>query len=211
MATIFDTLPAGKVRPARPSAPLRLVQTGIPVNNVRNGEYITGVSNVFYKTILNEPPSAPTIYPTEMNDRYKDRGVDFDTTYSPSHGKVNDIVIHNPVSTEYAFIYPIPDERDQRTRDSKLLGGNLQPPTIRYEKRLKPGYVFTPRPPVYEKKTVPNPDYIPPKPGTTYIYPYTGSVQTFTAEADGIYTLEVWGAQAPVPEGWADIPRGRFI
>lgn len=45
--------------------------------------------------------------------------------YSPSHKKINDIIVHDPVSTEFAFIESLPDERDQRT-DGTLTGGSKQ-------------------------------------------------------------------------------------
>lgn len=40
--------------------------------------------------------------------------------YSPAHEKINDIIVHDPVSTEYAFIESLPDERDQRVTDTLI-------------------------------------------------------------------------------------------
>ena len=48
---------------------------------------------------------------------------------------------------------------------------------------------------VYVTTNVPNPDYVPATSGSNTQFDYTGSVQTFTAPDDGVYTIEVWGAQ----------------
>ena len=195
VATKFDTLPAGLNRTPRPSGPMRLVETGIDViDTIPNGQYITGVSNVFYKSIVNYGSKAP-IFNVEVDPLYRDNGVVFGTTYSDDHSKVNDIVIHNPVSAEKAIVFPLPSARDQRTNNSKMLGGNLQQPTIEYERRLKPGYVFTPSPAVYETRTIPNPNYAEAVAPVEAVFNYTGSVQTFTASKDGNYSVELWGAE----------------
>ncbi|RJX41677.1 hypothetical protein D3P09_06925 [Paenibacillus pinisoli] len=140
--TVFDNgkMPAGLIRPAKPQAPLRLVNNTIDViDTLSNGLYVTGDSSVFYRNILNEG-TASTIFPTSLNSRYGANGVEFGTTYSNDHSKVNDIVLHNPVSVEFARVVSLPGTRDQRTASSKLIGGNLQPPTIDYERRLKKDY-----------------------------------------------------------------------
>ncbi|XID94319.1 glycine-rich protein [Paenibacillaceae bacterium WGS1546] len=197
--TIFDAnrLPAGKNRTARPAAPLRLVLENIDVVDTKpNGQYITGSSDVFYKLIVNElDKNEPTTFDIGYDERYGDNGAVFVTTYSNDHGKVNDIVIHNPVSTEDAIIIPLDASRDQRTPASKLVGGNLQQPTIDYERRLKPGYVFTPTPPVYEEQTVPNPNYVPARSAVAQEFAYTGAAQTFRSTSNRSYLVEAWGAQ----------------
>lgn len=80
----------------------------------QNGEYIVGNSEVFYENIVNFGPSVPN-YPivTQANFGNK-KGFTMSTTYSPSHGKINDVVVYNPVSNQYAIIVSLPDERDQR-------------------------------------------------------------------------------------------------
>lgn len=193
--TVFDRLPAGMQRTPRPNAALRLVKTDIDViDTLRNGEYLTGHSHVFYKTIINEGPD-DTTFPTGYNERFKDDGVDFQAAYSKYHSKVNDIVIHNPVSTEFAMVLPLEAQRDQRTAATKVVGGNLQQPTYDYERRLKPGYVFEPVPPQYDTQIVPNPNYEPARPSESITFNYSGTSQLFEAPADGEYTLEAWGAQ----------------
>lgn len=207
--TIFDAdrLPAGFNRTARPTAALRLVKTGIDIVDTKpNKEYVTGNSEVFYKLIVDEG-KPNTIFPTTMNAKYGDRGVVFQTTYSDNHGKVNNIVIHNPVSTEYAMVVTEDHWVDQRTASTSAVGGNLQPITYNYERRLKEGYVFTPTPPVYEEQVVPNPNYVPPAPAQSWTFNYTGSVQKFKAPRSGTYTIEAWGAEGggistPVQYEW---------
>lgn len=195
VVTKLDTGPAKIFRPARPTAPLRLALTNIDVIDTNaNGEYITGVSNVFYQNIIDKGVGN-TPFALTQNTRYLDKGEDFITTYSPTHDKVNDIVIHNPVSAEDAIVIPLDNARDQRTLESQTLGGNLQQPTVDYERRLKAGYVFTPSPPVYTNTTVANPSYVPAKAAVASEFAFTGSTQTFTAPRDGDYTIQVWGAQ----------------
>ncbi|TQR44228.1 glycine-rich protein [Paenibacillus popilliae] len=138
--TVFDRLPAGLNRPARPGGPLRLMQTGInPIRDNPNGLYVTGNSTVFYRSILDKG-SNETPYSNANDPKYGANGQSFTSAYSPTHSKVNDVVLHDPVSTEKAIVIPLKEERDQRTNDSKLLGGNLQQSITEYEKKLKPDY-----------------------------------------------------------------------
>ncbi|MDX8360771.1 glycine-rich protein [Cytobacillus sp. IB215316] len=203
VSTIFDTMPADLARPSRPSQAMRLEETGIDIPDTkRNGEYIVGNASVFYQYDNNFEKGTTTLpYDTGYNGRYSKAGHEFISAYSDSHNKVNDIVVHNPVSTEDAIVKPLDDSRDQRTNDSKLIGGNLQEPASEYEKVLKEGYVFTPTEPTYEEQTIRNLDYIPEFPGVSETYNYTGNYQTFTAPASATYTLEVWGAQGGTSGG----------
>ncbi|GKX28642.1 hypothetical protein SH1V18_11220 [Vallitalea longa] len=134
--TIFDSDPAHTiVRPLRPYKDLRLMKTGIDIiDKNKNDEYITGKSSLFYKHILSIGDNN-TIY----QDKYTKfgKGIEFPTKYSDSHNKINDIVIHNPVSTQYAMIIPEDDKYDQRTSKSKIIGGNLVPDTVETETKLK--------------------------------------------------------------------------
>ena len=136
VTTVFDSDPAKTiVRPIRPIMDLRLMKTGIDiVDTNKNGEYLTGRSSVFYKHILDVG---------ETSDIYTDtftefgKGLLYPTSYSDSHNKINDIIIHNPVSTQCAMIIPEDDIFDQRTSKSKIIGGNLVPDTIETETKLK--------------------------------------------------------------------------
>jgi len=141
VSTVFDRLPAGMSRPARPSGPMRLMATGLnPILTNPNGLYMTGTSTVFYKNILNHRPSSPTPYSTAVDSLYGASGQSYLSTYSSSHSKVNDVVLHDPVSASGAIVIPLPDSMDQRTASTKAVGGNLQQPIVQYDKVLDPDY-----------------------------------------------------------------------
>lgn len=148
VATIFDSMPAGKIRPGRPAPYLRLMTTGLDVpDTLPNGEYITGTSTVFYKNILNaNPNNKPTAYPIQYDARYGATGLTFTSAYSPIHSKVNDVVIHNPVSVQNAMVISLPDSLDQRTTPPV---GNKQEGVAEYERVLDPSY---------RQNILPNPD-----------------------------------------------------
>ncbi|QMV40498.1 glycine rich domain-containing protein [Cohnella cholangitidis] len=204
VSTVFDSKPAGLNRPARPSAPLRLMNTNIDIPDTkRNGEYVTGESHVFYEYLSFPQKGSTFLYDTGYQGEYGAPGEEFRSAYSDSHSKVNNILVHNPVSVEDARVVSLAPGRDQRTADAKLLGGNLQQPTVEYEKRLKEGYVFTPSPPVYEEREIDNPNYLPPVTGEVKNYNYSGSVQEFVAPRSGLYHLEAWGAQGGIAVGSA--------
>ena len=135
--TKFDTVPAGMVRPPRPSAAFRLMKTGIDIiDTLPNGAYRTGESTVFYTNVLNYGPGTPA-YAISYNSHYGAVGADFTSTYSDTHTKVNDIVVHDPVSAEFSMVIPLESSRDQRTAGSQLLGGNLQEAVTETVRRLK--------------------------------------------------------------------------
>lgn len=138
--TIFDSMPAGLNRPARPGPYMRLMKTGIDViDTLPNKEYPTGSSNVFYKLLLTyDPDNRGTIYSTEVDSLYGTQGQSFTSTYSPSHSKVNDIVIHDPVSVQRAMVVSLPASLDQRTPESVI--PRVVEPEIEYEKQLDPNY-----------------------------------------------------------------------
>jgi len=152
VSTIFDSKPAGLNRTPRPSAALRLQYTGIDIpDNLQNGQYPTGVSSVFYKLMF--PPinkNGDAIpYSTGVDSEYGEAGQSFTSTYSPLHNKVNDIVVHDPVSVENAMVISLPDSLDQRTPETKTIGGNKQEGVAEYERVLDPAY---------RQNIIPNPD-----------------------------------------------------
>ncbi|WP_171056543.1 hypothetical protein, partial [Paenibacillus sinopodophylli] len=161
VSSILDTSPAGLVRPARPTSPMRLMKTGLDVpDTLPNQLYVTGQSSVFFQNIMNyNPTGLPNKYAIDLDNDYAFNGQSYRSSYSSMDAKVNDVVIHNPVSTEFAMVEALPAKLDQRTASSVQLGGNLMTPVTEYERVLKPGYVFVPTPPTYEKLEVPNPDY----------------------------------------------------
>lgn len=80
----------------------------------QNGEYIVGNSSVFYENIVDfgkETPNFPIVPQKDFGGR---KGFVVKTTYSPSHDKINDVVVYNPVSNQNAIVVSLPKERDQR-------------------------------------------------------------------------------------------------
>lgn len=126
VATIFDSDPA-KVstsykaaykwitRPARVTN-LRLYKDNISqiVTNP-NKQYITGNAETFWESILNYESTVGALRSTDYNSKYGKNGYVKKATYSPEHSKVNDIVVHNPVSVEDAAVVGLDESRDQRS------------------------------------------------------------------------------------------------
>ncbi|GKX28606.1 hypothetical protein SH1V18_10860 [Vallitalea longa] len=135
--TIFDSDPAKVVyRPSRPSS-LMLYAGNLDVPDTKpNGEYTVGDSTLYYKHILNEKGKS-LMYKDEYCSDYRTSGLVVDTTYSDNHTDINDIVIHNPVSSQDAMVMPVEDAMDQRTDSTSILGGNLQEDYIEYVTKLK--------------------------------------------------------------------------
>ncbi|WP_027084142.1 glycine rich domain-containing protein [Cohnella panacarvi] len=139
--TIFDSLPAGLNRTARPGSPLRLMETNLNViDTIPNGEYVTGNSTMFYKYLSFHKGTNDTEFSSTTDSDYGMAGQSFDSAYSNTHSKVNDIVIHNPVSTELSMVIPLDSRRDQRTPLTQSIGGNLQPDIIEYDRVLDTNY-----------------------------------------------------------------------
>lgn len=109
--------------PTKPSSIFKLMNKDIdiPDETKENKEYILGFSDVFYQNILNYGENVPN-YPVTANPgKYSGNGFVLNTTYSPTHDKINDVVVHNPVSTQYAMTLSLPSDRDQRTDTYKDL------------------------------------------------------------------------------------------
>lgn len=94
-----------------------------PINS--NKEYVTGDAYVFYKQILNYKRKTTEenrifIYnfENETNDVLQDKGITIDAPYSDNHDKINNIVVHDPVSVDRAMLISLPRERDQRVDGS---------------------------------------------------------------------------------------------
>jgi hypothetical protein len=119
VATIFDSDPAGSVtRTARPTAPLRIARTGINVRDtLPNAAYTTGTATTFWRLMTNyNPANAAPWFSTDEQPLFGNRaGYIQSAPYSPTHTKINDIVIHNPVSADYAMVLSLDPSRDQRT------------------------------------------------------------------------------------------------
>lgn len=134
--TILDIDPANTIqRPARPND-LILAKKDIDVKDtIPNDEYITGKSMVFYTNILTYGGANP-FYQDSFQPEFSTSGLTFEAPYSDSHRKVNDIVIHNPISAEDAMIMSLDASLDQRSAKS-VKGGNLQSDITEYVTTLK--------------------------------------------------------------------------
>jgi hypothetical protein len=121
VTTALDNDPARTIlRPARPTRDYYLGKYNIDVpDELPNGEYITGRATAFWSVITNHNPNdSPQPYSTASVAPFG-AGYTENAPYSPNHTKVNDVVIHNPISNEYARILPLDDSRDQRSDASK--------------------------------------------------------------------------------------------
>ena len=98
--------------------------------------YLTGNSTVFYDNLTNYG-GGTSVYLIALSSTFGDTGAEFKSTYSDSHSKVNDIIIHDPISAEFAMVIPLSEDRDQRTDSTKVLGGNLQESSVETITRLK--------------------------------------------------------------------------
>lgn len=146
ISTKFDEIPAGKSRPSRPSK-LYIYGTRDIIPTTPNGPYTNSGAEVFYERILSwktpnpysEYPGMqlqPNAYTPKAQPGFGNKqGLVFDAPYSDAHDKVNDIVIHTPVTAERAMIVALPAERDQRVElppggaAALIEEQNMKPPT----------------------------------------------------------------------------------
>lgn len=221
VATRFDNNGAGvdmaRTRPARPSK-LYIYQTQDIVPTTQNGAYETGDAEVFYERLVSwRTPTPYEKYPgiSLRDEEYKaevqpnfstKRGVVIESPYSDDHPKVNDIVIHTPVSTENAMIVSLPKYLDQRTEMPPGGAGSLIDEQNRLQNEKENSKTVEDFEPAVDK-IITTTTVIKKKKETKTTtggsdgatgskdFTFTGGVQTFTAPEKGAYTLEVWGAQ----------------
>lgn len=221
VATAFDAKGAGTnyamKRPVRPSK-MYLYTVKDIVPTTKNGLYVTGNAETFFAHKLTwKSPSAydaypgvqlqPDLYTAEVQPNFSSKkGLVLDSPYSKNHSKVNDVVIHTPVSAQDAMIISLPKYMDQRTEMPAGGAASLIDEQLQHENdkanAAQPNF-FTPA----VEKLITSDSVIRTtkktsikKAGNTggkgeKSYVYTNSVQTFIAPADGTYLLEVWGAQ----------------
>ena len=109
-----------------------------------NGEYDIGNSSILYERILNYNDPATGNIMSYLDKGYYDRygsGLTLadeakyekeasksylvvHSSYSLKHTNCNDIVLHNPVSSQYSYVISLPESRDQRIDTSKTIAGN---------------------------------------------------------------------------------------
>ena len=226
VSTAFDSNGAGvraeRTRPSRPSRLYIYGQESIEPTTP-NGAYSTGNAEVFYERILSyRSPNAYLEYPglEPQENFYKAQnqpnfdnklGLVFEAPYSDNHTKVNDIVIHTPVSAADAMVVALPDYMDQRT---ELPPGGAAAMIDRINRPTNDGFVSGPpqfKEEIHRKittkttsteqidttinKTISERIKVSEGGTGSVTFNYTGNVQTFTAPATGEYTLEVWGAE----------------
>lgn len=107
---------------SRPSSTFKLVKTvDVPDQTTSNGSYYPSDSSVFYKEVIRYDYNGTIddILESTVQPEYGNKkGFTLPTTYSPLHPKINDIVVHNPVTTQYSVLIPLDKSRDQRTDDA---------------------------------------------------------------------------------------------
>lgn len=108
----------------------RLINNSLQLSDsLTNGDYDTGKASVWYWNCVNETRDAakrpPSIAGVGTDGRFQNNGFAvYNVPYAPSGAyddKINDIVVYNPSSTEYAVLVSLPSERDQRyNQDSNV-------------------------------------------------------------------------------------------
>ena len=226
VATAFDDNGAGvgasRTRPARPSQ-LYIYGSNAIVPTTPNGMYTVGEAETFYSEVLNWKSLNP--YPdfpdVEMRDNLYEgevqadfankKGLVFVSPYSKLHNKVNDVVIHTPVSAEDAMIVSLPSSLDQRTEmpaggadslideqsKNQAENNNANAPATEFNPATKVKEVV-------ETTTRTTKDIKVSENGSSgatgdVTFAYKGSPEEFTAPETGEYTLEVWGGKG----GWS--------
>ncbi len=114
--TKFDVDPAATItRPTRPSQLFIYKDNISQIRTNRNKSYITGEAQTFWRNVYNYPSATGTIHSASYKSKFGANGYVMGATYSPNHSKINDIVVHNPVSAENAVVVGLPEDRDQRS------------------------------------------------------------------------------------------------
>lgn len=209
-----------------PEDPFILVSKPIDVHDIKvhNGEKEFTNSTIFYNNIISYssaggPDSGMPLWSEEEDPVYEQRGFHVDTNYSDDYSGINNIIIHNPVSAQYAELVALPSDLDQRIDDDLIIDSLNQDNGKCPGKSNACAYAelhcnyngtWYHTEDCYAKvrgnglATVPvtgdiHTEMKPVQHGTkntgTKQYGYTGARQTFTAPVTGRYSIEVWGAQ----------------
>ena len=202
-----------------PSVPFVLTYNDIDVHDVKvhNGRKKFKNSTIFYNNIISYGDNA--LWSEEPDTTYNMNGFKRDTDYSDRSAGINDIVIHNPVSSQYAKLIPLPQDLDQRVdtelvvdslnKDNgtcpgkanacqyahvncKYTGSRFHSDDCYVEVR---GTGLATVPVTGTTTTVMTPTTTTQKITGSQQFGYTGGRQTFTAPETGRYTFNVWGAQ----------------
>lgn len=224
-----------------PEDPFILVSKPIDVHDIKvhNGEKEFTNSTIFYNNIISYssaggPDSGMPLWSEEEDPVYEQRGFHVDTNYSDDYSGINNIIIHNPVSAQYAELVALPSDLDQR------IDGDLIIDSLNQDNGKCPGksnacayaelhcnyngtWYHTEE--CYAKvrgnglATVPvtgdiHTEMKPVQHGTkntgSMQFGYTGARQTFKAPVDGYYHFDVHGAQGGTSQGGGSGGRGAY-
>ena len=224
-----------------PEDPFILVSKPIDVHDIKvhNGEKEFTNSTIFYNNIISYssaggPDSGMPLWSEEEDPVYKQRGFHVDTNYSDDYDGINNIIIHNPVSAQYAELVALPSDLDQRIDDDLIID------SLNQDNGKCPGksnacayaelhcnyngtWYHTEE--CYAKvrgnglATVPvtgdiHTEMKPVQHGTKNTgnlqFGYTGARQTFKAPVDGYYHFDVHGAQGGTSQKGGSGGRGAY-
>lgn len=224
-----------------PEDPFILVSKPIDVHDIKvhNGEKEFTNSTIFYNNIISYssaggPDSGTPLWSEEEDPVYEQRGFHIDTNYSDDYSGINNIIIHNPVSAQYAELVALPSDLDQRIDDDLIID------SLNQDNGKCPGksnacayaelhcnyngtWYHTEE--CYAKvrgnglATVPvtgdiHTEMKPVQHGTkntgSMQFGYTGARQTFKAPVDGYYHFDVHGAQGGTSQKGGSGGRGAY-
>lgn len=202
-----------------PSIPFVLTYNDIDVHDVKvhNGRKKFKNSTIFYNNIISYGGNA--LWSEDPDTTYNMNGFKRDTDYSDRSAGINDITIHNPVSSQYARLIPLPEDLDQRV-DTELIIDSLNRDNGKCPGKANAcqyahinceytgtrfhnddcyvevrGAGLATVPVTGTTTTVMTPVTTTQKVTGSKQFGYTGGRQTFTAPETGRYTFHVYGAQ----------------
>lgn len=224
-----------------PEDPFILVSKPIDVHDIKvhNGEKEFTNSTIFYNNIISYssaggPDSGMPLWSEEEDPVYKQRGFHVDTNYSDDYDGINNIIIHNPVSAQYAELVALPSDLDQRIDDDLIIDSLNQDNGKCPGKSNACAYAelhcnyngtWYHTEDCYAKvrgnglATVPvtgdiHTEMKPVQHGTkntgSMQFGYTGARQTFKAPVDGYYHFDVHGAQGGTSQKGGSGGRGAY-
>lgn len=202
-----------------PDIPFVLTYNDIDVHDVKvhNGRKTFKNSTIFYNNIISYGGGA--LWSEDPDTTYNMNGFKRNTDYSDRSSGINDIVIHNPVSSQFAKLIPLPQDLDQRV-DTELVIDSLNKDNGKCPGKANAcqyahinceyngtryhndkcyvevrGTGLATVPVTGTTTTVMTPVTTIQKVSGSKQFGYTGGRQTFVAPETGRYTFNVWGAQ----------------
>ena len=202
-----------------PGIPFVLTYNDIDVHDVKvhNGRKTFKNSTIFYNNIISYGGGA--LWSEDPDTTYNMNGFKRNTDYSDRSSGINDIVIHNPVSSQFAKLIPLPQDLDQRV-DTELVIDSLNKDNGKCPGKANAcqyahinceyngtryhndkcyvevrGTGLATVPVTGTTTTVMTPVTTTQKVSGSKQFGYTGGRQTFVAPETGRYTFNVWGAQ----------------